>query len=203
MKITHQKGRGKKIHILIDGEYKITTDIDFWNLNFISNDTEISEEEFEQLVEKIERRKAVNKCYDLLSRRDHSQKELERKLLKTVSYENAKYVTELMIEKGFIDDNKYAEKLFDYLSGKKYSKSHIIAEMRKRGIDKDIVDNVVSCREIDSVEIICDLLNTKYSLKIKAENGKEKVISALLRKGFSYSDIKSAFYRMETDSYEF
>ena len=138
-----------------------------------------------------------------MSRRDHSQKELERKLLKTVSYENAKYATELMIEKGFIDDNKYAEKLFDYLSGKKYSKSHIIAEMRKRGIDKDIVDNVVSCREIDSVEIICDLLNTKYSLKIKAENGKEKVISALLRKGFSYSDIKSAFYRMETDSYEF
>ena len=114
-----------------------------------------------------------------------------------------RYATELMIEKGFIDDNKYAEKLFDYLSGKKYSKSHIIAEMRKRGIDKDIVDNVVSCREIDSVEIICDLLNTKYSLKIKAENGKEKVISALLRKGFSYSDIKSAFYRMETDSYEF
>ncbi len=202
MKISHQKGRGKKIHILIDDEYKITTDIDFWNLNFIPNDSEISEEEFEKLVEKIERRKAVNKCYDILSRRDHSKKELERKLLKTVSYENARYATELMIEKGFIDDNKYAEKLFEYLSEKKYSKSHIVAEMRKRGIDKDIVDDVVTCREIDSVAVICDLLNSKYSLKLKAENGKEKVISALLRKGFSYSDIKSAFYRMETDSYE-
>ena len=202
MKISHQKGRGKKIHILIDDEYKITTDIDFWNLNFIPNDSEISEEEFEKLVEKIERRKAVNKCYDILSRRDHSKKELERKSLKTVSYENARYATELMIEKGFIDDNKYAEKLFEYLSEKKYSKSHIVAEMRKRGIDKDIVDDVVTCREIDSVAVICDLLNSKYSLKLKAENGKEKVISALLRKGFSYSDIKSAFYRMETDSYE-
>ena len=202
MKISHQKGRGKKIHILIDDEYKITTDIDFWNLNFIPNDSEISEEEFEKLVEKIERRKAVNKCYDIWSRRDHSKKELERKLLKTVSYENARYATELMIEKGFIDDNKYAEKLFEYLSEKKYSKSHIVAEMRKRGIDKDIVDDVVTCREIDSVAVICDLLNSKYSLKLKAENGKEKVISALLRKGFSYSDIKSAFYRMETDSYE-
>lgn len=202
MKISHQKGRGKKIHILIDDEYKITTDIDFWSLNFIPDDSEISEDEFEKLVEKIERHKAVNKCYDLLSRRDHSKKELERKLLKTVSYENARYATELMIEKGFIDDNKYAEKLFEYLSEKKYSKSHIVAEMRKRGIDKDIIDDVVTCREIDSVAVICDLLNSKYSLKLKAENGKEKVISALLRKGFLYSDIKSAFYRMETDSYE-
>ena len=33
------------------------------------------------------------------------------------------------------------------------------------------------------------------------ENGKEKVVAALMRKGFSYGDIKSAFYRIENEEY--
>ena len=31
------------------------------------------------------------------------------------------------------------------------------------------------------------------------ENGKEKVISALMRKGFNYGDIKAAFYELENE----
>ena len=53
MIITHQQGRGKKIHLLIDGEYQITTDIDFWAENFIKDSTDISEDEWQKLVEKI------------------------------------------------------------------------------------------------------------------------------------------------------
>ena len=45
MIITHSKGRGKKVHILIDGEYQITTDIDFWAENFYKDGEDISEEE--------------------------------------------------------------------------------------------------------------------------------------------------------------
>ena len=41
------------------------------------------------------------------------------------------------------------------------------------------------------------LIKTKYASKLNQENGKEKVIAALQRKGFYYSDIKSAFYRIE------
>ena len=38
-----------------------------------------------------------------------------------------------------------------------------------------------------------------YLNKLKAEGGKNKVINALMRKGFSYSDIKSAFYEIENE----
>ena len=68
MIITHSKGRGKKIHLLIDGEYKITTDIDFWAENFYKDGDELSEEEWKDLTDKIYYKKAIDKCYDLLSR---------------------------------------------------------------------------------------------------------------------------------------
>ena len=45
MIISHTKGRGKKIHLLLDDEYQITTDVDFWADNCIQDGTDIDEEE--------------------------------------------------------------------------------------------------------------------------------------------------------------
>ena len=82
MIISSQKGRGTKIHLLIDGEYKITTDIEFWSINSVADGTDLSEEEWEELVSAINYRKAFNKCADYLSRRSHSEKEILDKVIK-------------------------------------------------------------------------------------------------------------------------
>lgn len=202
MIISHTHGRGKKIHILIDNEYQITTNEDFWNENFIKDETEINEDEWQALVDKINYSKAINKCYDLLSRRDHSVKELKTKLLRTVDENNAQRAIDRMIELGYLDDEKYAEKLLEYLiENKRMSKAHIKQEMFKRGVPNDIISSLLEYAEIDNVSSICDLIQTKYRNKLNAENGKEKVIASLMRKGFSYSDIKSAFNKLENDEY--
>lgn len=198
MIISHNHGRGKKIHLLIDNEYQITTDEAFWALNFIKDGTDITEEEWEALVDKINYKKAVDKCYDLLSRRDHSVKELKTKLLRTVDEKHAEKAIERMLELGYLDDARYAEKLLEYLiENKKMSKNHIKQEMFKRGIPADIISDLLSEAEIDSISSIVELIQTKYRNKLNAENGKEKVIAALMRKGFSYGDIKSAFEELE------
>lgn len=202
MIISHTHGRGKKIHILIDNEYQITTNEDFWNENFIKDETEINEDEWQALVDKINYSKAINKCYDLLSRRDHSVKELKTKLLRTVDENNAQRAIDRMIELGYLDDEKYAEKLLEYLiENKRMSKAHIKQEMFKRGVPNDIISSLLEYAEIDNVSSICDLIQTKYRNKLNAENGKEKAIASLMRKGFSYSDIKSAFNKLENDEY--
>ncbi len=200
MIISHSKGRGKKIHLLIDDEYKITTDIDFWADNYIKDGTEISEEEWLSLVTRINYKKAVNKCFDLLSRRDHSVKELKLKLLKTVDEDSAEKAIEHMLELGYLDDEKYAEALLEHLiNNKNMSSSFIKKEMYKRGISSDIVQNLLEFNEIDNVSSIVELINTKYKTKLAAENGREKVVAALMRKGFSYSDIKAALNETENN----
>lgn len=203
MIITHTKGRGSKIHLHLDGEYQITTDVDFWAENFIKDGTEIDEDEWQELVVKINYKKAVNKCYDLLSRRDHSVKELRTKLLRTVDELSAEKAIDRMIDLGYLNDEHYAEVLLKHLrDDKKMSSAFIKQEMYKRGISSEIINNLFEDNEIDNVTSVCELILTKYARKLNQEGGKDKVFAALQRKGFKYSDIKEAFNLIENDEYQ-
>ena len=202
MIIKAQKGRGSKIHLLLDDEYQITTDVNFWAENYIKDGTDITDEEWNTLVDKINYRKAFNKCADFLSRRDHSVKELREKLLRTVDEASAEKAIERFEELGYLDDEKFARNYAEHLfKNKNYSNNHVKQELYKKGISRDIVAGIIDDSEIDSVENIITIINKKYYSKLNAENGKEKVVAALMRKGFSYGDIKSAFYRIENEDY--
>lgn len=197
-----QKGRGSKIHLLLDDEYQITTDVAFWAENYIKDGTDITADEWNSLVEKINYRKAFNKCADFLSRRDHSVKELKEKLLRTADEASVDKVIARFEELGYLDDRKFAENYAEHLfKNKNYSVNHVKQELYKKGISRDIVAEIMDDTEIDSVENIVTIINKRYYNKLNAENGREKVIAALMRKGFSYSDIKSAFYGMENEEY--
>ncbi|MCI5735868.1 MAG: regulatory protein RecX [Eubacterium sp.] len=198
MILTHQKGRGTKVHLFLDGEYAATTDENCWLDNYISNGTDIDDEQWQALLVKINYKKALNKCADYLSRRDYSVKELKTKLLKSVDEVSAQKAVDRYIEAGYLNDEKYCQMLIEYLLRvKRFSLSNIKQECFKRGIDREIVEDKLSDFEIDNVSTVIELIKTKYASKLNQENGKEKVIAALQRKGFYYSDIKSAFYRIE------
>lgn len=202
MIITHQRGRGNKIHLLLDNEYVITTDVNFWFDHYIADGTDIDDEQWQELVAGINYKKALNKCGDLLSRREHSVKELKTKLLRTVDEVSADRAINRYLEAGYLDDRHFCVSLVDYLYNvKKYSTNHIRQECYKRGVAGDIISAVLADFEFDNVDNIVKLIESKYLSKLEQENGKQKVIAALQRKGFSYSDIKSAFYRIEEDEY--
>lgn len=202
MIIKAQKGRGSKIHLLLDDEYQITTDVNFWAENYIKDGTDITDEEWNSLVDKINYRKAFNKCADFLSRRDHSVKELREKLLRTVDEASAEKAIERFEELGYLDDEKFARNYAEHLfKNKNYSNNHVKQELYKKGISRDIVAEIIEDSEIDSVESIITIINKKYYSKLNAENGKEKIVAALMRKGFSYGDIKAAFIRIENENY--
>lgn len=202
MIISHNKGRGKKIHLLIDDEYQITTDIDFWAEHYIKDGTEIDDEQWQNLVDQINYKKAIDKCYDLLSRRDHSVKELKTKLLRTVDESNAKRAIDKMLDLGYLDDERYAAVLVKHLlENKKMSQNFIKQEMFKRGLSSEIINNTLEDFEIDNSSSAAELILRKYKNKLNIEGGKDKVIAALMRKGFSYSDIRTAFDMIENDEY--
>lgn len=202
MIITHRRGRGNKIHLLLDNEYAITTDSNFWLDHYIADGTEIDDEQWQELVAGINYKKALNKCGDLLSRREHSIKELKTKILRTVDEVSADKAINRYLEAGYLDDEHFCASLVDYLyTVKKYSTNHIKQECYKRGVAGDIISAALEDYEFDNVDNIVSLVEAKYTSKLEQENGKQKVIQALQRKGFSYSDIKSAFYRLENDEY--
>ena len=57
MILTHQKGRGTKVHLFLDGEYAATTDENCWLDNYISNgaDIELNRKSFSEKIISNER----------------------------------------------------------------------------------------------------------------------------------------------------
>ena len=75
-----EKGRLDKIHISIDGEYKMTVDEGYWRSLGIGDKAEIDSGTLESLSDMINRRRAFNKAVELISVREHSRKEIIEKL---------------------------------------------------------------------------------------------------------------------------
>ena len=193
MIITAQKGKANKIHISIDGEYKLTVDADFWfSSGYISGD-EIDEEQYQTLADKIAKRRCFNRALNILSRRDHCEKELYNKLRRADGDAAAQDAVERIKALGYINDERYALTLAEELASRKgYGIRAIKSELLRRGIDREIAEITINSITLDESDNIRLLLEGKFSRKLTTEKGRKQVFAALLRLGYSYSDIRSA-----------
>ena len=194
MKLTIKEGNAKKIHIYIDEEYRATVDSDYWYSEKFRNYKEINEEELTELLNAVSFRRAYNKGLDFLSRRPFGIKELVKKLCeKGHEKEYAEKACERLLELGLLNDEEYARILAnDLLERKNYSIKRIKQELGFRGISRDIIENTVDLLDNDPVPRIIILVKKKYINKINDEKGKKRTVDALMRLGYSYSDIKTA-----------
>ena len=194
MKLSIKEGKAKKIHIYIDEEYRATVDSDYWYSEKYRNYKEINEEELTELLNAVSFRRAYNKGLDFLSRRPYGTKELVKKLCeKGHEKEFAEKACDRLLELGLLNDEEYARILAnDLLDRKNYSIKRIKQELAFRGIDRDIIENTVDLLDNDPVSRIIILIKKKYINKISDEKGRKRTVDALLRLGYSYSDIKSA-----------
>ena len=193
MIISAQKGKQNKIHISIDGEYKLTVDADFWfSCGYISGD-EIDEEQYKALEANIFKRRCFNRALNILSRRDHSEKELFDKLARADGEKAAASAVEKIKALCYIDDERYATALAKELAERKgKSERAIMSELVYRGIDRNTAENAISSLTLDECDKINILLNGKYRRKLETEKGRQQVFNALLRLGYGYGEIRSA-----------
>lgn len=206
MKITAKGGRKDKIHIYIDGEYRLTVDEIFWfSCGYISGD-EIDEEELTAFEEAAGSRRAFNSALNSLDYRDHSEKEIRAKLIRKHGAEYVDEAVEKLIELDLINDRRYAEnyarELFDH---KKFGKIRIKSELIAKGIASDIASETVNSlfedEEPDNIQRIVDIIEKKYYNRMNDEVGRKKVFSALQRMGYSFSDIREAMSEFSDDEY--
>lgn len=206
MKITAKGGRKDKIHIYIDGEYRLTVDEIFWfSCGYISGD-EIDEEELTAFEEAAGSRRAFNSALNSLDYRDHSEKEIRAKLMRKHGAEYVDEAVEKLIELDLINDRRYAEnyarELFEH---KKFGKIRIKSELIAKGIASDIAsETVISLfedEEPDNIQRIVDIIKKKYYNRMNDEVGRKKVFSALQRMGYTFSDIREAMSEFSDDEY--
>lgn len=194
MTITQIK-EGKSLYALyIDDEYVEmickTAIVDYG----IKTGGTIDDNRLHDLLRYSEYIRAKEKALNLLTYHDHSQKELYDKLKLKFSEYASKQAIDKLIELNLIDDRRFAERYANELiTNKRLSLRGIKSKLYQKGIDKDLIDEIVEEIEINPIEQIVELLETKFSRSLDNEKGIKRVNNSLLRMGYSYSDIKSAF----------
>ena len=199
MKLTYKKGKGDKIHISIDGEYALTVDEMYFTSLYLKDGQEISEEKYAELEEIVNIRRAYNCAVSLLSRRDHSKKELIEKLRKKGFANGAEAAVEKLALSGYVDDERFCRLYVNELIRLKgYGKRRVEQELYRKGIDRDIIFNVLDEISFDN-DTLSDIIKRKYMNRLSDEKGRQRVVNALLRLGYSFGEIRDALKSIDEE----
>lgn len=142
---------------------------------------------------------AKKRALYILANRDYSARELYDKLTPNYPPEICRQVVEIMTEYGYINDEKYLNRLYNSYKNKGWGKSKIRFELKRRGLPESLIS--LKEQEYDSedfIEDIIHLVEKKYLNKLDFEDydSVRKVTAAIARRGFDYDDIKTALKRV-------
>ena len=135
-----------------------------------------------------------NKALDIISRREHSQKELSDKLITKFNIpELVDSVIHSLLEKNLLNDYRYSESYVVARKRKGFGPKKIGYELVSRGVNENIVSEVIDA-EGGWNEAALKAFNKKFKAGIGEdfkEQNKQKVF--LQNRGFSFQEIDSVF----------
>lgn len=188
--------------LYIDGELAFTLDTRTLQEEGIRKGVEVSDEQLHNLVIMSEHRRAKEKALYFLGFRDHTRKELFSKLKRTESENAAEYAVNKMIELGFVDEERFARNYAEQLITVKHlSIRGVRQKLFEKGVERDIIDEVLEEFEIDPQENIRALIERKYERYLNDEKGVKKTVSALQRMGYNWSDINAVIREYTEEEY--
>lgn len=178
VKITTQDGKS----FWIDSDY-------FCETGIRSGDN-ITEERICEIIKESDYVRAKSKAIWLLDRADRSEKNLYKKLCESFSAESAARAIQRLKEVGLIDDWRLAERLAERLMEANVSKREAYAKMLAKGLPNDIIKQTLQETPVDEIEQIKAVIEKKYKARLSDPQEVRKVCAALMRKGFSYGNIR-------------
>ncbi len=196
-------GKNGKMYVYANGEYILSVTPEFWYSRGFTKDCEVDDDRYEVFLSDAKVSYLYEKALNLLSFRDHFAKELEDKLSRFEAREFARMAVDKVRAVGLLNDEAFAEKYANELRDRKgFSNNRIRVELIQKGLDRDTADRVASSFD-DESERLALLVEKKFSNALKDEKSKRRTFNALLRLGYSYSDIKSVLNLLESDTEEF
>ena len=163
MLITAIEPRRKGLSALyLDGEFALKLDTVTLLENRCDVGRELDDDELRGLIAESNERRAKEKALWLISYRSHSKKELTDKIRRTCDEESAQKAVERMEELGLINDEDYARRCAEQLIfTKRLSRRGAVAELSRKGIDRDLAEEAVEELDVDEQENIRFVIEKK------------------------------------------
>ena len=165
--------------------------------------SEITEENVYEIMSADEQYRAIKRAFDILAYGRNSVKTLAEKLRhRGFSDDVAAFAAEYMQKNGYLKENDDAEREAECCVQKLWGKKRIMMHLHQKGYDGEAFAAAMAYLEtVDFVELCVKLIRQKYRTLPKDEKERQKVISGLVRQGYTFSEIKDAakiveYYRL-------
>jgi regulatory protein len=213
MKITALKIQVRdkdRVNVFIDGKYRFSLDMTQVAELGIKNGAEYTEEELVELENESQFGKLYTRSLEYALIRPRSQRELRDYLYrktrdtrtktgdikKGVSKELTERVFNRLLEKGYIDDEKFAKFWVENRNVRKGSSMRKLQmELRGKGVDSAIIEQVLATTE----RVDTDELQKIIAKKASRYDDIQKLTAYLVRQGFRYDDVKEALTRSDDE----
>lgn len=136
---------------------------------------------------------ALQRALGLLTRREHSRKELTRKLVsRGVDAAEVEAAIDKLTGAGWQDDRRFAESLVRSRAANGYGPLHIRAELGTHDLPADVRQAALDGFECDWTEIARDLVERRFSRIDDARQRERKAADYLVRRGFPADVVRAA-----------
>ena len=143
---------------------------------------------------------AKEKALNYLEYRIHSEKELSQKLRRYGAInEDIEKIVEFLKEYKLLDDEDFAIRYArDLKKFKKYGKNRIKQELSLKGINKDIIDNVLSEIEDTDMDTLYEMVKKRLKGNFDKKNT-DRIIRYFITRGYSIDEIKTCIRKSEEE----
>ncbi|CDD52782.1 MULTISPECIES: regulatory protein RecX [Ruminococcus] len=157
---------------------------------------ELPEGAVEQIHIASQRRRAYERALYLLDVRAYGFAELFEKLEQNYEEDVCYHVLRRLVRLGMINDRRYAASLAEkYVTIKHYGLYRAKQEMRRKGLDDELIDEALADYEEETDAQLAALLERKYAADLQDPTDQKRinrVKAALVRRGYGYDAIRCA-----------
>lgn len=135
------------------------------------------------------------RAVNMIASRPLSKQELQKRLVRKGSAEeDARTAVEWLEDLGAVNDAAYASALVRHYSARGYGPMRIREELHHRGVPRELWDTALEERS-DSSEMLDALIRKKCKGDLDDPKERKRLSDALLRRGFSWNEVKAALGR--------
>lgn len=136
----------------------------------------------------------TQRALGLLTRREHSRKELTRKLTsRGLDREEVVAAVDRLADAGWQNDHRFAESLIRSRAGNGYGPVHIRAELNMHGLDSEAIAQALAAYEGNWLENARNLLRRRFGEGFASDPAlRRKAADLLMRRGFDGDTARNA-----------
>lgn len=189
-----ERKKGRFLVKLEDGDILRITEEELLRFG-LREGMELTEETAERLRASARSSAACAQAAAIIGGRALSKRELTDRLVrKGNDHSDAQAAADWLEDIGAVDDAAYAAALVRHYGGKGYGPARVREELRRRGVDRELWEEALE--ELpDVAETLDKLIQKRCRGDLSDPRERRRTSDALLRRGFSWGDVRAAMGR--------